>query len=41
VSFFYQVASIAVGEMFGEEDIIEKRVRKYSVVCESEYGELV
>lgn len=26
--------------MFGEEDIIAKRKRKYSVVCDSEYGEL-
>lgn len=26
--------------MFGEEDILAKSVRKYSVICESDYGEV-
>ncbi|KAL4434937.1 hypothetical protein ABPG74_017693 [Tetrahymena malaccensis] len=35
-----QVGTIERNEMFGEEDILTKRNRKYSVVCESDYGEL-
>lgn len=35
-----KVASLAIGEMFGEEDVLLKRIRKFSIVCESNYGEL-